>query len=143
MHYCSPEQCIESAVGKVGMKNWILLGVLGVVGCGPLVATPIATNGSTPPSRVSITIQDFKCLPDVKRASPGQTLQLSIKDVGHEEHGLVFDFPDGEVPVPSHVRPNESTSYSLKVPDQAGTYYFHCPVGNHYARGMEGELIVE
>jgi len=125
------------------MKNWTLVGVLAVVGCGPLVSTQVETNGPTPSSQVSIAIQDYKYMPDVIHASRGETLQLSIKDQGQMEHGIVFDFPAGAVAVPSHVRPGESTTYSLRVPDQPGTYYFHCPVGNHYARGMEGELIVQ
>ena len=143
MHYCFSEQCIESAVGKLGMKNWTLLGLVALAGCGPVVAPPIVSNGPTPPSQVAINIVDYKFLPDKIHAARGQTLQLSIKDMGQQEHGLVFDFPEGPVSVPSHVRPNESTTYSLKVPDQPGIYYFHCPVGNHYARGMEGELIVQ
>ena len=125
------------------MKNWTLLGVLAVAGCGPVVSTPVASNGPTPPSQVNIDIQDFKFLPDTLHAARGQTLQLKIKDSGQMEHGMVFDFPEGLVAVPSHVRPGETTSYALKVPDQAGTYYFHCPVGNHYGRGMQGELIVQ
>ena len=93
-------------------------------------------------TQIPMTIQDYSFSPASLIASPGQTLALMITNKGKEEHGLVFDFPSGAVASPFHFRPNESRQFNVIVPNQPGTYHFHCPVGNHYARAMEGDLVV-
>ena len=89
-----------------------------------------------------MTITDYHYAPSEIRVKPGEKIEMTLKNNGHEEHGLVFDLPSGEVAVPSHPHPGETERFTVTAPIQPGTYHFHCPVGNHYARGMEGNLIV-
>lgn len=129
-------------------ESFVVLAFLLAAGC--TSNPPQETAGSSaqqlkaaPDStQLAVTIADYRFIPSEIDAKAGQTVNLVITNHGEEEHGMEFDFPAGAVYLPSHVRPGETENFALNVPDKAGIFYFHCPVGNHYARGMEGRVVV-
>ncbi|MEA2553937.1 MAG: Copper binding protein plastocyanin/azurin family, partial [Fimbriimonadaceae bacterium] len=67
---------------------------------------------------------------------------LVISNKGENVHDVVFDLPEGTAQLPSELHPSDKLQYEIAVPDKLGTYYFHCPVGDHYSRGMVGRIVV-
>jgi plastocyanin len=122
-------------------------------GCAP--STPVVEGGAGerakaapkmpagPGREVDMTIQDYTFMPSEIAAKPGEKLHLVLVNKGQEEHSVDFDLPQGSVQLPSHLLPGESEQYDVLVPDKPGTYYFHCPMGNHYSRGMVGDILVK
>lgn len=95
-----------------------------------------------PGRQVEVTVKDYHYFPEEIVAKPGEKLHLVIKNMGQNEHNLDFDFPAGAMQMPSNVDPGQTMQYDIQAPAQPGKYYFHCPVGNHYARGMVGDILV-
>ena len=87
-------------------------------------------------------MEDYRFLPDHIVARPGEKLHLTIMNHGQNDHNLTFDLPSGPVQLPSNVQSGKSEEFDLVAPKQASTFYFHCPVGNHYSRGMMGTIEV-
>jgi uncharacterized cupredoxin-like copper-binding protein len=106
-------------------------------------ATKVQAMPAGPGRRVNVVVQDYHFVPDEITAKPGEKLHLVVTNMGQNEHNLNFDLPEGAVQMPSDVYPGKSMEYDIVVPKQTGKYYFHCPVGNHYSRGMVGDLLVK
>lgn len=96
-----------------------------------------------PARQVNITVKDYQYMPSQIVAKPGEKLHLVLSNMGQNEHSITFDLPAGAVQMPSNVDPGKTMEYDVQAPTQPGRYYFHCPVGNHYSRGMVGELLVK
>lgn len=111
-------------------------------GCGSPTTTQTAKPAAPAPGVTSatITIQDYRYEPPEIHAAAGQKLHLKIRNLGKEEHGIEFDMPSGNVEMPFHLKTGETKEFDLPMPAGTGTYNFHCPVGNHYSRGMEGSI---
>lgn len=106
-------------------------------------------SGTMPPGpgrTVNVKVQDYRFTPDQIYAKPGEKLHIVLTNVGDKtmhEHNMTFDLPNAVVQAASDVDPGEQQAYDVLVPQLPGKYYFHCPVANHYSRGMLGTLIVQ
>lgn len=89
---------------------------------------------------VKIRVEDYKFVPSQILARPGEKLHLVVQNMGSDEHSMTFDMPARPVSLPSHLRGGENLEYDVQVPKEPGKYWFHCPVGDHYSRGMVGYI---
>ncbi len=105
-----------------------------VVGCG-------GGGGSTSGGGQSITITatDFKFDPNTINATPGQTINLTLKNNGQARHTFVLK--DANVNIGAD--PGQTATTTFKAPATAGTYQFICDVPGHAEQGMTGQLIVK
>jgi plastocyanin len=143
-------RCKQSAIVVMSNTAGFLLVLslsLAATGCvsqqAPETAPQQTRNLAHGTQQVSMTIVDYKFAPSQIVASPGQKLHFVVTNKGKEEHGMDFDLPQGEVSMPSHLRAGETSQFDLTAPTETGTYHFHCPMGNHYAMGMDGDLVVK
>ena len=96
-----------------------------------------------PGRTVNVQVQDYHFTPDEISARPGEKLHIVLTNVGKmDEHNMNFDLPSASVQASSDAYPGESQAFDVLTPQRPGKYYFHCPVGNHYSRGMTGDLLV-
>lgn len=126
------------------------LPIILVLGCStPVEETSATTAPKThampagPGRQVDIAVKDYHYFPEEIVAKPGEKLHLVVKNMGQNEHNMDFDLPAGAMQMPSNVDPGQTMQYDIQAPDKPGKYYFHCPVGNHYSRGMVGDLLVK
>lgn len=85
---------------------------------------------------------DFGFQPAEITAEPGQRVLVQLFNRGRAPHSIMFALPAGNVGLPTPVPPGQMRTLQIQAPEQAGTYVFHCPVGNHRQMGMVGQLVV-
>jgi plastocyanin len=90
--------------------------------------------------KVTIEMSEYKYSPDTLTASPGATVQVTLKNVGALQHDFHVDVIDATSPL---VDPGRSADFSFTAPGQAGEYEFWCTVPAHKELGMVGKLIVQ
>ena len=96
-------------------------------------------GGGSSPLNVSMTATEFKYDPNVINASPGQTINLTVKNVGTVQHTWVFD----QEHIKLTMDPGQSASKTFTAPTAPGTYQFYCDEPGHKEAGMVGQLIVK
>ena len=98
-----------------------------------------ANGGTASPLNVSMTATEFKYDPNVISASPGQTINLTVKNIGTVQHTWVLD----QAHVTLTIDPGKTATTTLTAPATPGTYQFYCDVPGHKEAGMVGQLIVK
>ena len=97
-----------------------------------------ASSGSGTPLNVTVTTTEFKYDPAVINATAGQTINLTVKNIGSVQHSFVFASANVKV----LVDPGKSVTQTFTAP-AAGTYTFECDIAGHKEAGMVGQLIVK
>jgi plastocyanin len=88
---------------------------------------------------INMTATEFKYDPNVINASPGQTIDLTLKNIGSVRHTWVLDQEN----IKLTVDPGQSVSKTFTAPTTPGTYQFYCDEPGHKEAGMVGQLIVK
>jgi plastocyanin len=95
-------------------------------------------GGSGTPLNVTITTTEFKFDPTTINAAPGQTVNLSVKNIGSVQHTFVL--PAANVKLT--IDPGKTETKTFTAP-AAGTYDITCDIAGHKEAGMAGKLIVK
>ncbi len=98
-----------------------------------------AAAGAGSPLSVAISANEFKFDPNTINASPGQTINLTVKNIGSVQHTWVLD--QGNVKLT--IDPGQTVSKTFTAPSTPGTYQFYCDLPGHKEAGMVGQLIVK
>ena len=98
-----------------------------------------SSSGGNAALNVSMTATEFKYDPNVINASPGQTINLTVKNIGSVQHTWVLD--QGNIKLT--IDPGKSESKTFTAPTAPGTYQFYCDEPGHKEAGMVGQLIVK
>ena len=112
----------------------------------PVVSAALAAcgggggGGGEGGGKVTIEMSEYKFSPNTLTASPGATVQVTLKNAGSLQH----DFHVDVVNVTSDlVDPGKSLDFSFTAPSQPGQYQFWCTVPGHKELGMVGTLTVQ
>ncbi|HEX7588651.1 MAG TPA: cupredoxin domain-containing protein, partial [Anaerolineae bacterium] len=97
-----------------------------------------STGGGATPLNVTVTTTEFKYDPATINATPGQTINLTVKNIGSVQHSFVFATANVKI----IVDPGKSVTQTFTAP-AAGTYTFECDIAGHKEAGMVGQLIVK
>lgn len=87
---------------------------------------------------VTVEGSEFKFSPATLTFKKGQTVRLTLKNVGKMPHDWVVD----ELGVRTKTIPSGDTDTIEFTPEKAGTFEYYCSVGQHRANGMVGTLTV-
>ncbi|HEX2087029.1 MAG TPA: plastocyanin/azurin family copper-binding protein [Solirubrobacteraceae bacterium] len=101
--------------------------------------TPPATSASSPATTLRVTETDFAIKPEDARIDEPGTVRFEVVNRGQAPHSLAIETGDGGVQTPT-LGTGETGEVEARL--EEGTYTWYCPVGDHRARGMEGELTV-
>jgi plastocyanin len=94
---------------------------------------------SEPPAVLRVTETDFAIKPAKARVERPGAVHISVANRGEAPHSLAIETPDGVVQT-DPLQAGESGDVQADL--EAGTYTWFCPVGDHRARGMEGQVTV-
>jgi plastocyanin len=114
----------------------VVLAALALAACGGGAAS---SGSSATALNVTLTTTEFKYDPAVINATPGQTINLTVKNSGSIQHTFVFASANVKVTVD----PGKSVTQTFTAPAAAGTYAFDCDIAGHKEAGMVGQLIVK
>jgi plastocyanin len=89
---------------------------------------------------VDVSLTDFAIDPPNPTVAAG-TVTFAVSNDGSAPHNLEVEGNGVEEELPADLSGGESGELTVDL--QPGTYEWYCPVGNHAAMGMEGELTVE
>jgi plastocyanin len=89
---------------------------------------------------VDVSLVDFAIDPPNPTVAAG-TVTFAVTNDGQAPHNLEVEGNGVEEVLPADLAGGESGDLTVDL--QPGTYEWYCPVGNHAAMGMEGELTVE
>jgi plastocyanin len=89
---------------------------------------------------VDVSLTDFAIDPADPTVQAG-TVTFAVSNDGQAPHNLEVEGDGVEEVLPADLAAGESGDLTVDL--QPGTYEWYCPVGNHAAMGMEGELTVE
>jgi len=92
---------------------------------------------------IEVVATEFMFEPDTITASPGDTLIITLRNDGSDDHNIEFELPDDDYEIDEDVPPGASAELTVPVPDLTGDYVFYCPIAGHRQLGMEGTLTVE
>jgi uncharacterized cupredoxin-like copper-binding protein len=87
---------------------------------------------------VTVNASEFKFDPATINATAGQTINLTVKNVGSIQHTFVLNAAN----VKLTIDPGKSVTQTFTAP-AAGTYPFECDIAGHKEAGMVGQLIVK
>jgi nitrite reductase (NO-forming) len=132
-------------------RSALLISVVSVgllAGCGSSSSHPSSgapTKSATPASSASssgaltLSETEFKITPAAPHAAAGK-ITITVKNNGTIPHALAVQTPSGLKRTPS-ISAGGTATLTIDV-SKAGTYTFYCPLSNHRALGMQGELVV-
>ena len=119
-------------------KTIFLLAVVALMA----VALVACGGGSSGPSasgvNVTVTMTEFKFDPMIVTVSPGQTVNLTLKNTGSIEHTWVVVGTN----IKFTVAAGKTDTKTFTAP-AAGTYVIDCDIAGHKEAGMVGQLIVK
>ncbi len=96
-------------------------------------------GSSAAPLTLTVTTTEFKFDPAVINATPGQTINLTVKNIGSVQHTFVL----ANANVKITVDPGKSVTQTFTAPAAAGTFAYECDIAGHKEAGMVGQLIVK
>jgi uncharacterized cupredoxin-like copper-binding protein len=124
----------------------LVTGVVALAGCGSDNSDDngaAAAKQSTPAAggqSVKLSETEFKITPadpSVKKAGP---VTFEVTNDGQTDHALEVEGPSGEAKTET-IAPGKSATLNIDL-SKAGKYEMYCPIGNHKAMGMKGDVIV-
>jgi plastocyanin len=118
-------------------RTLFLLGAMALLSVA-LTACGGGASGGGQPLNVTVTLNEFKFDPATVNATPGQTVNLTVKNIGSVPHTWVL--PAANVKL--NVDPGKSDTKTFTAP-AAGSYDIQCDIAGHKEAGMIGKLIVK
>ena len=116
---------------------------------GALSVVAVGCSGNeepTPPPGESrsleITAEEYKFVPSLITASPGEKLTITLKNNGKMEHSLKFDLPGAEQGLERNIAPGQTGHLTITAPSKVGSYKFYSPVDDDRNKGLLGQLDV-
>ncbi len=113
----------------------LALVVVGLAGCG----SQSGLSSSAQTLDVSVNAAEFKFDPAAITAAPGQTINLTLKNVGRAPHTWVLK----QANVRLTVDPGKTATRSFRAPPNPGTFPIYCDVPGHKEAGQVGTLLVK
>ncbi len=108
-----------------------------VTACGGGASSGSAGGGAA--KNVTVTATEFKFDPATIDATPGQTINLTVKNNGTIQHTWVL--PQSNVKLT--IDPGKTVSQTFTAPSTPGTYQYECDIAGHKEAGMVGQLVVK
>jgi plastocyanin len=118
-------------------KTIFLLAIVALVAIA-LVACGGGSSTSSNPANITVTLTEFKFDPMNVTVSPGQAVNLTLKNTGSVDHTWVVV----GTTVKFTVAAGKTTTQTFTAP-AAGTYVIDCDIAGHKEAGMVGQLIVK
>ncbi len=103
-----------------------------------LTACGGGASGGSAPLNLTVTTTEFKFDPATINAAPGQTINLTVKNVGSVQHTWILAAAN----IKFTVDPGKSDTKTFTAP-ATGTYPIICDIAGHKEAGMQGQLIVK
>ena len=100
-------------------------------------STEKAAPAGAPVATVRVAETEFRLSPANPSVAKTGVVEFRIRNVGKIAHALEVEGPEGEVET-EEIAPGSSET--LKA--DAGKYTWYCPIGDHEARGMKGQITV-
>jgi plastocyanin len=101
---------------------------------------PAGGGGGGGGETLDVSLVDFAIDPPDPTVKAG-TVTFAVSNDGNALHNLEIEGNGVEEELPADLSGGQSGELTVDL--QPGTYEWYCPVGNHAAMGMEGELTVE
>lgn len=132
------------------MKRYFVLGAL-LLGLGLALA---ACGGGGPPTKLDVSMTDFKFDPTEYTIAAGKEITLNIENIGaaaHEfvimKHGLTIGDkfgPEDEENIywEVEIEPGKSDTVTFTAPTETGEYQIICGTEGHFEKGMVGKMIL-
>jgi uncharacterized cupredoxin-like copper-binding protein len=98
------------------------------------------SGGGASSGAVKLSETDFKIKPADPTVSKTGTVTFAVSNNGQTTHALEVEGPAGEAKT-SSIAPGQSANLKVNL-NKAGKYEFYCPIANHKAMGMKGEIKV-
>ncbi len=98
-----------------------------------------ASSGGGNALNVTVSATEFKFDPATINATPGQTINLTVKNTGSVDHTFVLATANVKITVAA----GKSETKTFTAPSAAGTYPITCDVVGHKEAGMTGQLVVK
>ena len=116
----------------------VALAALALAACGGGANTGSSSSGASA-LNVTVNATEFKFDPATSNATPGQTINLTVKNVGSVQHTFVLK----EANVNLTIDPGKTATQTFTAPATAGTYQYECDIAGHKEAGMVGQLVVK
>ncbi len=117
----------------------IALMAVALTACGGGASTGSSTSGGSQPLNVTVNASEFKFDPATINAAPGQTINLTVKNIGTTQHTFVLNASN----VKLTIDPGKSVNQTFQAPTAAGQYQYECDIAGHKEAGMVGQLVVK
>ncbi len=114
----------------------VALAAMALAACGGGASTGGSSNAA--PLNVTVTATEFKFDPATINATAGQTINLTVKNIGTVQHTWVLAAAN----VKLTIDPGKTATATFTAP-AAGTYQYECDLPGHKEAGMIGQLIVK
>ena len=114
----------------------VALAAMALAACGGGASTSGSSNAA--PLNVTVTATEFKFDPATINATAGQTINLTVKNIGTVQHTWVLAAAN----VKLTIDPGKTATATFTAP-AAGTYQYECDIPGHKEAGMIGQLIVK
>jgi uncharacterized cupredoxin-like copper-binding protein len=98
------------------------------------------TGGGASGGSVKLSEAEFKIKPADPTVSKTGTVTFAVSNDGQTTHALEVEGPNGESKT-SPIAPGQSANLKVDL-SKAGSYEMYCPIDNHKAMGMKGEIKV-
>jgi plastocyanin len=102
-------------------------------------AQPAAGGAQGAGKPVTISETEYKLTPSDPTVKAGKVKFTAVND-GGTTHALEVEGPNGEVQT-NDLSPSDSQTVTVDL-SKPGTYEMYCPIDNHKAMGMKGEVVV-
>jgi len=123
-----------------GLAVALPLGSVLLAACGGGGGGGGTSGGSSGGGKITIEMGEYYYKPSTITASPGQSVTVTLKNVGSLQHNLYIDAINATSEM---VDPGKSADFTFTAPSQAGSYDFWCTVAGHKELGMVGKLEVK
>jgi plastocyanin len=123
----------------------LVVAVVALAGCGDdddggAAAGDAGTGGAAGGQTLKLSETDFEITPARPAVKEPGTVTFEVTNDGEVDHSLEVEGPNGEAE--TDTIPAGGTATLEVNLDEAGNYEMYCPIGNHRAMGMEGEVSV-
>lgn len=102
-------------------------------------AAPAKPSGP-PVATVEVSETEYSLDPPNPSVAKAGVVRFKVKNAGKIEHALEVEGPSGDVKT-KLIKPGASATLEADL-GKAGTYEWYCPVDNHKALGIKGEVKV-
>ena len=124
------------------MKRFAVWGVLLGMALLAVLVAPGISRAQAAPQQVMITFSEFAFSPNSITVTAGQPVQFMTTNGGKFPHNISFKHNGETYTVFAQPIKGGQPGMAEFTFDEAGTWEMYCPVGNHAAQGMVGQVTV-